>query len=134
MLLSAPDEKLTFTFEQLQSNSGTQIIASDTITPTGAPRLESGKKYLITLDITVICYDYEQALVGFTTEPTYTIGFDNEAIIRANIGNAQKYTHLSGSAIVSPSSGANFVLSCSYSGDSTISYYRGRYKVNIVEL
>ena len=134
VLLSAPDEKLTFTFEQLQSNSGTQIIASDTITPTGAPRLESGKKYLITLDITVICYDYEQALVGFTTEPTYTIGFDNEAIIRANIGNAQRYTHLSGSAIVSLSSGTSFALTCSYSGDSTITYYRGRYKVNIVEL
>ena len=134
MLLSAPDEKLTFTFEQLQSNSGTQIIASDTITPTGAPWLDIGKKYLITLDITVICYDYEQALAGFTSVPTYTIGFDNEAIIRASIGNAQMYTHLSGSAIVSPSSGANFVLSCSYSGDSTITYYRGRYKVNIVEL
>ena len=134
VLLSAPDEKLTFTFEQLQSNSGTQIIASDTITPTGAPWLDIGKKYLITLDITVICYDYEQAFVGFTSVPTYTIGFDNEAIIRANIGNAQMYTHLSGSAIVSPSSGANFVLSCSYSGDTTITYYRGRYKVNIVEL
>ena len=133
VLLSAPDEKLTFTFEQLQSNSGTQIIASDTITPTGAPRLESGKN-LITLDITVICYNYEQALAGFTTQPTYTIGFDNEAIIRASIGNAQRYTHLSGSAIVSPSSGASFVLSCSYSGDTTITYYRGRYKVNIVEL
>ena len=82
----------------------------------------------------MICYDYEQALVGFTTEPTYTIGFDNEVIIRANIGNAQKYTHLSGSAIVSPSSRTSFVLTCSYSGDTTIAYYRGRYKVNIVEL
>lgn len=134
VVLSAPAEKLIYTFEQLQAMSGTQIIASDTITPTGAPQLESDKRYLITLDMAINCYDYEQALVGFSTEPTYTIGFGSEVLIRAYIGNAVKYTHISGSAIVTPASKMNFVLSCSYSGDTTVTYYRGRYKVCIVEL
>ena len=130
--------KFSKTFTYSWSGSGHTVI-SETLGSTNTNlseqlTLSSNSKYLVTVDLSLKCGNYEAALEGFKSPPTLAITTIRATLIKTTLDNPVPTVNVSGSAIFSPLRDGGLDLVVSRSGDTTISHLYSNFQVTIVEL
>ena len=135
---STPPAKFSKTFTYSWSGSGhsvvSEILGSDNSNLTEDLTLSSNSKYLVTIDLSLKCGNYEQALVGFTDTPTLVITTFQATLLKTTLDNPTPTMNVSGTSIFSPLKDGGLQLVVSRSGDTTISHLYSNFQVTIVEL
>lgn len=131
-----PDTKLTKSFEY-NWTSAHQIV-NETLTSvntnlTEAITLIGGRSYLFTINTTISCLDYEQAIVGFTNTPMLSIGVGSNRILYIPLNNPLPTTLASGSSVITMTSTNKLSFTVNRSGDNTITHYFTGLKVSVIE-
>ena len=96
--------------------------------------LSSNSKYLVTINLSLKCGNYEQAFVGFTNTPTLVITTTQATLLKTTLDNPTPTMNVSGTSIFSPLKDGGLQLVVSRSGDTTISHLYSNFQVTIVEL
>ena len=135
---STPPAKLSKTFTYTWSGSGHSVVSeylgSDNSNLTEGLMLSSNSKYLVTIDLSLKCGDYEQAFVGFTDTPTLVITTVQSTLLKATLDSPVPFMNVSGTSLVSPTKDGALSLVVTRSGDTTISHLYSNFQVTIVEL
>ncbi|CBK21829.2 uncharacterized protein [Blastocystis hominis] len=135
---STPPAKFSKTFTYSWSGSGHSVVSetlgSDNSNLTEDLTLSSNSKYLVTIDLSLKCGNYEQALVGFTSTPTLAITTFRATLLKTTLDNPTPTMNVSGTSIFSPLKDGGLQLVVSRSGDTTISHLYSNFQVTIVEL
>ena len=135
---STPPAKFSKTFTYSWSGSGHSVVSetlgSDNSNLTEDLTLSSNSKYLVTIDLSLKCGNYEQALVGFTDTPTLVITTFRATLLKTTLDNPTPTMNVSGTSIFSPLKDGGLQLVVSRSGDTTISHLYSNFQVTIVEL
>lgn len=135
---STPPAKFSKTFTYSWSGSGHSVVSetlgSDNSNLTEDLTLSSNSKYLVTIDLSLKCGNYEQALVGFTDTPTLAITTFRATLLKTTLDNPTPTMNVSGTSIFSPLKDGGLQLVVSRSGDTTISHLYSNFQVTIVEL
>ena len=131
---STPPAKFSKTFTYSWSGSGHSVVSetlgSDNSNLTEDLTLSSNSKYLVTIDLSLKCGNYEQALVGFTDTPTLVITTFRATLLKTTLDNPTPTMNVSGTSIFSPLKDGGLQLVVTRGGDTTISHFQ----VTIVEL
>ena len=135
---STPPAKLSKTFKYEWSGSGHSVVSeylgSSNANVTEEIMLSSNSKYLITIDLSLNCGNYEQAFVGFSNTPTLVITTVQATLQKATLDNPMPSMNVSGTSIVTPTKDGALSLVVTRSGDTTISHTYSNFQVTIVEL
>ena len=135
---SASPTKFSKTFTYSWPGSGHSVI-SETLGSANSNltedlTLSSNSKYLVTIDLSLKCGNYEQALVGFTSTPTLAITTTRATLLKTTLDNPTPTMNVSGTSIFSPIKDGGLELVVSRSGDTTISHLYSYFQVTIVEI
>ena len=135
---SSSPTKFSKTFTYSWSGSGHTVVSetlgSANSNLTEQLTLSSNSKYLVTVDLSLKCGNYEQALVGFTDTPTLAITTDRATLLKTTLDNPTPTMNVSGTSIFSPLKDGALSLVVSRSGDTTISHLYSNFQVTIGEL
>ena len=135
---STAPAKLSKTFTYTWTGSGHSVVSeylgSDNSNLTEEIMLSSNSKYLVTIDLSLNCGNYEQAFVGFTNTPTLVITTVQSTLVKATLDNPMPSMNVSGTSIVTPTKDGALTLVVTRSGDTTISHTYSHFQVTIVEL
>ena len=135
---SSSPVKFSKTFTYSWSGSGHSVISetlgSANSNLTADLTLSSNSKYLVTIDLSLKCGDYEQALVGFKSTPTLAITTTRATLLKTTLDNPTPTMNVSGTSIFSPIKDGGLDLVVSRSGDTTISHLYSNFQVTIVEI
>ena len=135
---STPPAKFSKTFTYSWSGSGHSVVSetlgSDNSNLTEDLTLSSNSKYLVTIDLSLKCGNYEQALVGFKDTPTLVITTFQATLLKTALDNPTPTMNVSGTSIFSPIKDGGLELVVSRSGDTTISHTYSNFQVTIVEI
>lgn len=135
---STPPAKLSKTFTYTWAGSGHSVVSeylgSSNANVTEEIMLSSNSKYLVTIDLSLNCGNYEQAFVGFTNTPTLVITTAQSTLVKATLDNPTPSMNVSGTSIVTPTKDGALTLVVTRSGDTTISHTYSHFQVTIVEL
>lgn len=97
---STPPAKFSKTFTYSWSGSGHSVVSetlgSDNSNLTEDLTLSSNSKYLVTIDLSLKCGNYEQALVGFTSTPTLVITTFRATLLKTTLDNPTPTMNVSG--------------------------------------
>ena len=130
--------KLSKTFTYTWSGSGHSVVSeylgSDNSNLTEGLMLSSNSKYLVTIDLSLKCGNYEQAFVGFTDTPTLVITTSQATLLKTTLDNPTPTMNVSGTSIVTPTKDGALSLVVTRGGDTTISHLYSNFQVTIVEL
>ena len=130
--------KFSKTFTYSWSGSGhtvvSEILGSDNSNLTEGLMLSSNSKYLVTIDLSLKCGNYEQAFVGFTNTPTLVITTSQATLLKTTLDNPTPTMNVSGTSIFSPLKDGGLQLVVTRGGDTTISHLYSNFQVTIVEL
>ena len=96
--------------------------------------LSSNCKYLVTIDLSLKCGNYEQAFVGFTSMPTLIITTVQSTLLKTTLDSPMPSMNVSGTSLVTPTKDGALMLVVARSGDTTISHTYSHFQVTIVEL
>ena len=135
---STSPTKFSKTFTYSWSGSGHTVI-SETLGSSNTNlseqlTLSSNSKYMVTIDLSLKCGDYEAALAGFKSPPTLTITTTRATLLKTTLDNPVPTVNVSGTGIFSPIQDGGLDLVVSRSGDTTISHLYSYFQVTIVEL
>ena len=130
--------KFSKTFTYSWSGSGHTVV-SETLGSANSNltedlTLSSNSKYLVTIDLSLKCGNYEEALVGFKSTPTLVITTTRATLLKTTLDNPTPTMNVSGTSIFSPIKDGGLELVVSRSGDTTISHTYSNFQVTIVEL
>ena len=135
---TTPPAKLSKTFTYTWPDSGHSVVSeylgSDNSNVTEEIMLSSNCKYLVTIDLSLKCTDYEQAFVGFTSTPTLIITTVQSTLLKTTLDSPMPSMNVSGTSIFSPLKDGGLALVVTRSGDTTISHTYSHFQVTIVEL
>ena len=135
---SSSPTKFSKTFTYSWSGSGHTVVSetlgSANSNLTADLTLSSNSKYLVTIDLSLKCGNYEEALVGFKSTPTLVITTTRATLIKTTLDNPTPTMNVSGTSIFSPIKDGGLELVVSRSGDTTISHLYSNFQVTIVEL
>ena len=135
---STPPAKFSKTFKYEWSGSGHSVVSeylgSSNANVTEEIMLSSNSKYLITIDLSLNCGNYEQAFVGFSNTPTLVITTVQATLQKATLDNPMPSMNVSGTSVVTPTKDGALSLVVTRSGDTTISHTYSNFQVTIVEL
>ena len=135
---SASPTKFSKTFTYSWSGSGHTVVSetlgSANTNLTEQLTLSSNSKYLVTVDLSLKCGNYEQALVGFKSPPTLAITTIRATLLKTTLDNPTPTVNVSGSSIFSPLRDGGLDLVVSRGGDTTISHLYSNFQVTIVEI
>ena len=135
---STAPAKLSKTFTYTWTGSGHSVVSeylgSSNSNLTEGLMLSSNSKYLVTIDLSLKCGDYEQAFVGFTDTPTLVITTVQSTLVKATLDNPTPTMNVSGTSIVTPTKDGALTLVVTRSGDTTIFHTYSHFQVTIVEL
>ena len=135
---STPPTKFSKTFTYSWSGSGHSVVSetlgSDNSNLTEDLTLSSNSKYLVTIDLSLKCGNYEQAFVGFTDTPTLVITTFRATLLKTTLDNPTPTMNVSGTSIFSPLKDGGLQLVVTRGGDTTISHLYSNFQVTIVEL
>ena len=130
--------KLSKTFTYTWSGSGHSVVSeylgSDNSNLTEGLMLSSNSKYLVTIDLSIKCGNYEQAFVGFTDTPTLVITTSQATLLKTTLDNPTPTMNVSGTSIVTPTKDGALSLVVTRGGDTTISHLYSNFQVTIVEI
>ena len=130
--------KFSKTFTYSWSGSGHTVVSetlgSDNSNLTEDLTLSSNSKYLVTIDLSLKCGNYEEALVGFKSTPTLVITTTRATLLKTTLDNPTPTMNVSGTSIFSPIKDGGLELVVSRSGDTTISHLYSNFQVTVVEL
>ena len=135
---SSSPTKFSKTFTYSWSGSGHTVV-SETLGSANTNlsedlTLSSNSKYLLTIDLSLKCDNYEQALVGFTSTPTLVITTTRATLLKTTLDNPTPTMNVSGTSIFSPIKDGGLELVVSRSGDTTIWHLYSNFQVTVVEL
>ena len=135
---SSSPTKFSKTFTYSWSGSGHTVV-SETLGSANSNltedlTLSSNSKYLVTIDLSLKCGNYEEALVGFKSTPTLVITTTRATLLKTTLDNPTPTMNVSGTSIFSPIKDGGLQLVVSRSGDTTISHLYSNFQVTIVEL
>ena len=135
---SSSPTKFSKTFTYSWSGSGHTVI-SETLGSANTNlseqlTLSSNSKYLVTVDLSLKCANYEAALEGFKSPPTLAITTIRATLIKTTLDNPTPTMNVSGTSIFSPLKDGGLQLVVSRSGDTTISHLYSNFQVTIVEI
>ena len=135
---SATPTKFSKTFTYSWSGSGHSVI-SESLGSTNTNlseqlTLSSNSKYLVTIDLTLKCGNYEAALEGFKSPPTLVITTTRTTLLKTTLDNPLPTVNVSGTSIFSPITDGGLDLVVSRGGDTTISHLYSNFQVTIVEI
>ena len=135
---SSSPTKFSKTFTYSWSGSGHTVV-SETLGSANSNltenlTLSSNSKYLVTIDLSLKCGNYEEALVGFTSTPTLAITTTRATLLKTTLDNPTPTMNVSGTSIFSPIKDGGLELVVSRSGDTTISHLYSNFQVTVVEL
>ena len=130
--------KFSKTFTYSWSGSGHSVVSetlgSANSNLTADLTLSSNSKYLVTIDLSLKCGNYEEALVGFKSTPTLAITTTRATLLKTTLDNPTPTMNVSGTSIFSPIKDGGLELVVSRSGDTTISHLYSNFQVTIVEI
>ena len=135
---TTPPAKLSKTFTYTWPDSGHSVVSeylgSDNSNVTEEIMLSSNCKYLVTIDLSLKCGNYEQAFVGFTSTPTLIITTVQSTLLKTTLDSPMPSMNVSGTSLVTPTKDGALMLVVTRSGDTTISHTYSHFQVTIVEL
>ena len=135
---SSSPTKFSKTFTYSWSGSGHTVVSetlgSGNSNLTEDLTLSSNSKYLVTIDLSLKCGNYEEALVGFKSTPTLVITTTRATLLKTTLDNPTPTMNVSGTSIFSPIKDGGLELVVSRSGDTTISHLYSNFQVTIVEI
>ena len=128
--------KFSKTFTYSWSGSGHTVV-SETLGSANSNltedlTLSSNSKYLVTIDLSLKCGNYEEALVGFKSTPTLVITTFRATLLKTTLDNPTPTMNVSGTSIVSPLKDGGLQLVVTRGGDTTISHLYSNFQVTIV--
>ena len=130
--------KFCKTFTYSWSGSGHSVV-SESLSSSSTNLIEpltlsSNSKYMVTIDLSLKCPNYEAALAGFKSTPTLTITTIRATLLKTALDNPVPTMNVSGTSIFSPLQDGGLNLVVSRSGDTTISHLYSNFQVTIVEI